>query len=215
MHRLRPLCAPVALLLALLMTVSGCASVVQVRPPYDKKVRIGDVVHVTVGDKILHGRVVYVDSDGLVIKTGKTVQQQHPVKAYTFTTQVAWGDVQRLRVNGVLDRRGKLIGEEEIKVNRRTGYRGSLMFNAGLLGFAASFGLGVLIQDRYFPPLGQKPISKLNDGRVAFWLTWIGGTGLSTFGGYTVGRIFDRQRAIDRVEQIRSAEGISQAQANP
>jgi len=214
-YLLRPLRAPVALLLAVVLTASGCASVVQVRPPYERKVRIGDHVHVTVGDKIIHGRVVYVDDRGLVVRTGKVVHQEHPVKAYTYTTQVAWGDVQRLRVNGVLDRRGKLIGEEEIRVNRRTGYRRSLMFNVGLLGFAASFGLGVAIQDRYFPPLGQKPISKLNDGRLAFWLTWVGGTALSAAGGRVVGALIDRRRAVERVELIRGAEEAPQAQAQP
>jgi hypothetical protein len=187
--------------------------VVQVRPPYERKVRIGDQVHVTVEDKVLHGRVVYVDRQGLVIRTGKVVHQEHPVKAYTYTTQVAWGDVQRLQVNGVLDRRGRLIGEEEIRVNRRTSYRKSLMFNVGLLGLAASFGLGVMIQDRYFPPLGQKPLSKLNDGRLAFWLTWVGGTALSAAGGRVVGALIDRRLAVQRVEAIRSAEEAPQAQA--
>ncbi|MSS73217.1 MAG: hypothetical protein EXS64_17275 [Candidatus Latescibacteria bacterium] len=207
--------APISLLLAVLLAASGCASVVQVRPPYEQKVRIGDQVHVTVGDKILHGRVVYVDRLGLVIRTGKTVQQQHPVEAYTYTTQLIWGDVKRLQVNGVLDRRGKLIGEEEIRVNTRTGFRKSLMLNVGILGFAASFGLGVLIQDRYFPPLGQKPISRLNVGRLAFWTTWMGGTVLSATGGYVIGNLIDRRRSAERVELIRGAEEGVQAKPHP
>lgn len=210
-----PLRAPVALLLAVILAASGCASVVQVRPPYERKIRIGDQVHVTVGEKLLHGRVVYVDNRGLVIRTGKVVHQKHPVEAYTYTTQVAWSDVQRLQVNGILDRRGRLIGEEEIRVNRRTGYRKSLMLNVGLLGFAASFGLGVVIQDRYFPPMGKKPISRLNDGRLAFWLTWMGGTILGATGGYVIGNLVDRRRAIERVELIRGAEEATQAQAQP
>jgi hypothetical protein len=134
------------------------------------------------------------------------------VEAYTYTTQVSWGEVRRLQVNGVLDRRGKLIGEEEIRVNTRTGFRKSLMLNVGILGFAASFGLGVLIQDRFFPPLGQKPISRLNVGRLAFWTTWMGGTVLSATGAYMVGGRIDRRRAIERIEVIRGAE---EAQPQP
>jgi hypothetical protein len=89
------------------------------------------------------------------------------------------------------------------------------MFNAGLLGFAASFALGVMIQDSYFPPLGQKPISRLNSGRAAFWMTWVGGTFLSTVGGRVVGGHVDRWRAVQRVEEVRGAEEAAQAQAQP
>ena len=203
MYRLCPFFIPLALLLAACLGPIGCASVVQIRPPYEKKVRIGDVVHATVEDKIIHGSVVYADRKGLVIKTGKTVKQEHPVKAYSFTTQINWSEIQNLQVDGILDPQGKLISEEEIKVNKRTNFRKSLMLNTAIIGFGASFGLGVLIQDQVYPPLGGKPISKLNDGRGAFWMTWIAGTLISTLGGYAVGGHIDRQRAIDRVVQMR------------
>ena len=211
MRRLHPLNTPLVLLLA--AALSGCASLVQIRPPYEQKLRIGDYVDVTVEGKSLHGSVAYLDAKGLVIKTGKVMHQYQPVKSYTFTTQLSWAEVRRIRVGGILDRRGKLISDEEIKVNRRTGYRRMLPFNLGLLGFAASFGLGVAIQDRYFPPLGEKPISSLNRGRGMFWMTWMGGTLLSTTGGYFVGRILDRRHAIQRVEKIRAAENPSYSEA--
>ena len=213
MHRLHPLNTPLILLLAAALSVSGCASLVQIRPPYEQKLRIGDDVDVTVEGKSLHGSVVYLDANGLVIKTGKVMHQYQPVKAYTFTTQLSWAEIRNIRVGGILDRRGKLISDEEIKVNRRTDYRRMLPFNLGLLGCAASFGLGVTIQDRYFPPLGQKPLSSLNKGRGIFWMTWMGGTMLSTAGGYLVGRILDRHHAIQRVERIRAAENPSYSQA--
>ncbi len=206
---------PLVSLLAAALSVSGCASQVQIRPPYEQKVRIGDNVDVTVGNKTFHGSVVYLDASGLVMKTGKEVHQYEPVKMYTFTTQLSWAEIQRIRVSGILDRRGKLISEEEIRVNRRTSYRRMLPFNLGLLGCAVSFGLGVAIQDRYFPPLGQKPISKLNEGRAVFRLTWMGGTLLSTAGSYLAGRILDRRHAIQRVEKIRTAETPSYSEANP
>lgn len=215
MCRFHTLNTPIALFLVASLCLPGCASLVQLHPPYDQKIRIGDHVDVTTGDKMYRGSVVYLDTEGLVIKTGKLVQQHSPVKTYTFTTQVSWSEVRRVRVRGILDRRGKLISDEEIKVNRRTTFRRALPFNIGILGCAASFGLGVFLQDRIFPPLGQKPLSSLNRGRAAFWLTWTGGTLFSTTGAYVVGRVLDRHRAILRVEKVRTAEGPSYSRVAP
>ena len=217
MLSLKRLNARVAVLLLLSMIASGCGSVVQIRPPYDRKIRIGDRVHAFVSEGVLNGEVVYFDGKGLVLKTGKKVEQRHPVKAFTLTSYIDWKEIKQLKVEGVLDRSGNLIGEEEIRVNQRTNLRGSFMLNVGILGFASSFGLGVFVQDRMFPPLKDKPISSLSNGRAAFWMTWVGGTLISAVGGYWVGRHIDRNQAIQRIERQRGLlqQGPSSAQAHP
>jgi hypothetical protein len=215
MRPFHPLRGPIALLLSALLILTGCTSMVQLRPPYDQKLRIGDRVHITSGDAVIHGQIVYLDANGVVLRRDKVVSQLHPVTAYQYTAQLSWAEVEKLRVDGILDRRGRLIGEEEIKVNRRTVFRRSLPWNMGLVGFAASFGLGVFLQDRIFPPLGQKPLSRMNQGRLAFWGTWVGGTLASGFGGYRLGRYADRRRAIERVEKIRAKEEAARVPANP
>ncbi len=86
-----------ALFLCLAITLAGCGhSVIQVRPPYHQKLRIGDGVKITVGDGTLHaGRVVYVDKSIIVIRTPRQTITNHPVKS------ARWLELELPRFGGV------------------------------------------------------------------------------------------------------------------
>ena len=211
MNRLhRRECSPtvkaVSLALCALLILSACArEVVQIKPPYDKKVRVGDGIKATTTDGTIHsGRVVYVDRNAVVIRTPRQTLEEHPVKASKFGTTIPWKDVRWIKIAGTLDSQGKLISNEEIRVNRRTKKNRNLLINVGLLGVAASFATAVYVQDRISP--ASADLSRHNHGkaRIAFWSTWVGGAVASAVLGYRLGDHLDRRRAIARIERLRA-----------
>ena len=197
-----------ALLLCVLLASSGCSrlSVVQIRPPYPEKVHPGDGVKITTEDGTRYsGRVVYVDRAAVVIRTPRQTITKNPVISARYGTTIPWEKVRSIRVAGTLDSRGKLISNEEIRINRRTNLYRKLPINIGLLGLAASFLIAAHVQDNISPTSADAPLGRHSRGRMAFWTIWVGGTLGSVFLGHQVGAHLDRRRAIDRIERDRKA----------
>lgn len=207
-RRSTPAFRALALGLGLMMALSGCGfgSVVQIKPPYPNKLRPGDGVKITVADGTIHsGRVVYVDRSVVVIRTPRQTRLEHPVKSARFGTTIKWEDVRRVKVAGTLDSKGKLVSNEEIRINRRTNHRLKMVANLGLLGSALSFLGGVQIQDSISPASTDLSTHRHGRARFAFWSTWVGGSLASALAGYLWGKQMDRQRAIGRIERQRES----------
>ena len=196
-----------ALFLCLAILVIGCGhSVVQIRPPFNQKVRIGDGVKITVSDGTIHsGRVSYTDKSIVVIRTPRQTVSVHPVKSARFGTTIPWEEVRQVKVVGTLDAEGKLISGEEIRVNRRTNLRRNTLINIGLLSLATSFLIATKIQDHVSPPSANPPSKDHGKGRFAFWAAWVTGSASGSFLGYKLGDYLDQRHAIDRINRERTA----------
>lgn len=142
-----------ALAVACVFVLTSCASsIVTIRPPYPEKLLEGDGVKITGKDGTLYaGRVIYVDRKVVVLRTPKQTISENPVKTARFATTIPWSEVTKVRVAGVLDRKGRLISNEEIRIKRRTKDWRNYAINIGLLGLVGSFVLGVAIQDAVSP----------------------------------------------------------------
>lgn len=194
-----------ALLLAAAIVCSACASsVVQIRPPYAQKLRPGDGVKVTTKKGTLFsGRVLYLDSNVLILRTPRQTITEKPVKTARFGQSIPWETIGTLRVAGTLDSQKKLISNEEIRINRRTNLRQKLMANVGLLGLATSFLIGASIQEHIAPADPDNLVGNHGHARFSFWSTVLLGTAASVGIGYKVGDILDNRQAIDRIERFR------------
>jgi hypothetical protein len=191
------------LLIAVLPWVS-CTSYVVIAPNYPAKLRIGDGVKLTMKDGTVYsGRAVYLDQASIVIRTPKQTKARSPVEVARFGTTVPWKDVVHVKVTGTLDRQGKLISNEEIRVNHRSNHRRHMLTNIGLLGVSISFLGAALMQGQVSPTNLTGPSTGHTKGRIAFWSTFILGSAASTFLGYKVGQNLDRQVAITRIERFR------------
>ena len=198
--------AAVALCLAVCLQACAHNSVVQIRPPYAQKVQPGDGVKITTLDGTLHsGRVSYTDRSVLVIRTPKQIKTEHPVKSAKFGTTIRWDEVKTVKIAGTLDSRGKLISNEEIRVNRRTNSRRKMALNVGLLGSLASFLIATRVQDGVSPASTDASNDNHGVGRFWFWTTWVAGTAGSTYGGRLLGTHMDWRRSVDRIERQRLA----------
>ena len=192
-------CLIFALCLALILP--GCATVVQIQPPFGPKVRPGDGVKVTMKDgTLISGRVTYVDNAVIVVRTPRQTMMVSPVKMGRFGTTIQWVKVRQVKVAGTLDSQGRLISNEEIRVNHRSKNQRIFTINIGLLGTAASFLAGVRVQDSISPASTDLPTHRHNAGRVGFWMIWIGGSLASLASGYLLGDYLDRRKAIERIE---------------
>ena len=200
-----PIVRGIALCLCLAFLLSGCAStVVQIRPPYPKKVRPGDGVKITMKNGITHsGRVTYVDRAIVVLRTPRQTISDNPVKKAKYASTILWSDVNYIKVAGTLDSEGQFISNEEIRVNRRTSLYRKLPVNIGLLGTVVSFLAGLQFQDSISPPSTDPAFSRHNRARMAFWATWIGGSMASLLIGYRLGVHMDRKVTIARIEHKR------------
>ena len=196
-------CKIVCTCLTLLITLSGCASHVVISQPYHEKLRVGDGVKLLSKDGTVHaGRIVYLDRASVVIRTPKQIKTQRPVEMAQFGTTVPWSEVVGIKVAGTLDSQRTLISSEEIRVNQRTNHRRNFAVNIGLLGLGASFLTGVYIQDRISPATSLT--APHNQGRLAFWAAFAGGSLASAFLGYKIGDYRDRHIAITRIERQRT-----------
>ena len=192
--------------LAVSITLSACApSVVQIKPPFQKKLRPGDGVKITDRSGTLHsGRIVYLDNKVLVIRTPRQTLSDKPVKSVKFGTSIPWETIAKVRVAGTLDSQRKLISNEEIRINRRTNLRRKLAANVGLLGLATSFLIGSAIQESIAPADPANHTGNHGRARFAFWSTVLAGTAASAYVGYRLGWFIDTQGAIERIERSRA-----------
>ena len=193
-----------SLLLIFLLPTISCTSFVVIAPPYPTKLRVGDGVKLIMKDGTVYsGRTVYLDQASIVIRTPKQTKAQSPVEVAKFGTTVPWKDVVHVKVSGTLDHQGKLISNEEIRVNHRSHHRRNMLINVGLLGTTLSFLGAALVQDRVSPTnlTGSSPSH--TKGRLAFWSTFILGSAASAFLGFEAGQHMDRQVAITRIERFR------------
>lgn len=197
---------PIAVVLSAALILASCApTIVQVKRPYHTKVRPGDGVKVLTKDgTTFSGRVTYVDQSLVVIVTPKQVIQRHPVESARFGTSIPWETVHTIRVAGTLDSDGRLISNEEIRVNRKSNLRQKMLINVGLMGLAAGFLAGARIQESIAPADPTNLKGSHGKGRLAFWTTVLGTSGLGLAGGYKLGSYMDRGRAIDRIERFRA-----------
>lgn len=204
----RPAAAEVlAIALAGLIGLQACAhrSIVQVRPPYEQKVSPGDGVKITMRNGTRYaGRVVYADRSVVVIRTPEQVERQKPVKSVKFGETIRWEDVRAVRVAGTLDSQGKLISNEEIRVNRRTNHRRNMVINLGLLGSAVSFLAATAIQDGISPASADVTQDDHGRGRLWFWTTWAAGTAASALLGRQYGHYLDWRASVARIERQRA-----------
>jgi hypothetical protein len=202
-----------AVFLCLCLLVSGCASsIVQIREPYDTKVRPGDGVKLTLKSGVLlTGRVTYADPSIVVIQTPRQITRKHPVKEAQFGSTIPWSEVEAVKVAGTLDSQRRLISNEEIRVNHRTNHRRNLAVNVGLVGLVGSFLLATALQDAIWPLPPESGNPDL--GRFAFWSAFALGTGAAAYGGYQAGSLVDRKIAIARIERQRSLSREDSAMA--
>jgi len=200
-----PVIRGIALCLCLAFCLSSCANtVVQIRPPYPRKIHPGDGVKITKKDGTIHsGRVTYVDRAIVVLRTPRQTISDNPVKKAKYASTILWSDVHYIKVAGTLDSEGQFISNEEIRVNRRTSQYRKLPVNIGLLGTVAGFLAGIQFQDSISPPSTDPTFSRHSKARMAFWATWIGGTLASILIGYRLGVHMDRRVAIARIEHQR------------
>jgi hypothetical protein len=204
----------VALVLSALMGLQACAhrSVVQVKPPYPRKVRPGDGVKITMLNGTLYsGRVVYVDKVVTVIRTPEQVSTEKPVKSVRFGTTIRWDEVKTVKVAGTLDSQGQLISNEEVRVNRRTNSGLKMVFNVGLLGSFVSFLAATAIQDAISPASTDLTDDNHDTARFWFWTSWGIGTAASAYLGHQYGQYVDWRRSVDRIERQRAAARLGTA----
>lgn len=208
-----------AVMLILILPFISCTSFVVIGPPYQTKLRVGDGVKLTLKDGTLYsGRITYVDQVSIVIRTPKQTKSQSPVEVAQFGTTIPWSEVNRVKVSGTLDSQGKLISNEEIRVNYRSNYRRNMVTNIGLVGVTLSFLGAAIAQDQVSPTnFGGNNESHLK-GRIVFWSSFILGSVASLALGYETGSYLDRQVAITRIErfrhQLREATKVAQDSLN-
>ena len=203
-----------ALVLSALIGIQACAhrSVVQVKPPYQQKVRPGDGVKITMMNGTRYaGRVVYVDKSVAVIRTPAQTSEDNPVKSVKLGTTIRWEEVKTVKVAGTLDSQGKLISNEEIRVSRRTNSRLKMVFNVGLLGSFVSFLAATAIQDAVSPASTDPSKDSHGKARFWFWTTWGAGTAASAYLGQQYGRYIDWRRSVDRIERRRASARLGTA----
>jgi hypothetical protein len=152
---------------------------------------------------IYSGRVTYLDLGSVVIRTPKQTKTKRPVEVAKFGITVPWKDVVGVKVSGTLDSQGKLISNEEIRVNRRTNHSRNMLTNIGLLGLSLSFLGAAYVQDKVTPTSLTGVNSGHIKGRIAFWSTFSLGAAGSAALGLKMGQRMDRGVAITRIERFR------------
>lgn len=192
------------LFLVIILPFVSCTSYVVIGKPYTNKLRIGDGIKLILKDGTVYsGRVTYTDVVSVVIRTPKQIKSQSPVEVARFGTTIPWAEVVGVKVSGTLDSQGKLISNEEIRVNHRTNNRRNMLTNVGILGVSLSFLGATLIQDKVSPTNLNGGNESHLKGRVAFWSTFALGSVVSFVAGYKSGQYIDRQAAITRIERLR------------
>ena len=180
-----PLCAAV---------VFGCsAPALRLSPPFSARLEAGDAIKITTKDRAtVHGRILDMDSKGITLRVARRTTKAYPYEVDSFAERLGWQDIETLDTRALLDPRGKLVTEQEIRENMLWRDRLNWMITAALFG--AGGGLYASSEQ------GDDATS------IQFWSRpTVGATAGAVF-GYLIGRRADRNRAIRRILRTRQVE---------